>query len=979
MGNKDLLKVETSWFFPLIKYITNTSYIEVGKASGIAYILIELIANSANKDEKIVATLKNFGIPLDIHDIFIDALIRMIHFKIFKIKSGEEFSRDYVDTYTISNFEFTDLGKKMLAEGNIPIGEDEKIIDVYYDLAKKDTRSDFNYYLCQIKNTTIDETCIGNITLDNADIEEYIKNNMSLYEFKKEERITVFKHKEAEILAYDVNNAISIRIDDEKMYLVAKDKDRDNFIKKNYSLDIISKMIMAKKRYSFSKDIISKIKNYEYSKIQNIVQINFPSEFNNVINKPNQLSFSSTETMTESECSISQTEALEIFQKCGIESQICFFNKNNLYSIIPGNFSIEVEGYSGKCNINLILIQQLSEEIKNLVLREICLQCIDVEEWNTKVDIIKKITEISKCKDYIDQFVENALRKQKSLYQQIDTFFKLNEQFIKIKEWKSIQSIFVERLFEALCNEITLNNVKDQDECGQKLNKILNLSPLNYLKRISQKIKENNIDDVTAYEKLEELDYNIDIVLTLFNAFTIYCQKILDGKSITGKSKLGSWFTLFGKSISELRKLTGIINPEDLCKLDINNDEFLKVMENASENFRKIKNYKHHAVEQFQYFELLMQRYIDIKEVIMIEKEASKNPQNIDKKYIEQLISKSKYKDAICDLHVRLEYELNKILETKNISTFDLLKDKKISLYLTEEESNKMHSLRICRNEFQHPKEKREVQYSEKIIQTWCNVVESIVEKLKDTIHFKKIIPELQKITGITYPLKDLPKLDDNDKFLKTMENASGIFTRLKTYKYPENVQFQQFEELMQRYTDIQEVIMIEKEASKNPQKIDKKYIEQLITQSKYKDAICNLHVRLEYELNKILETKNRSTFDLLKDKKISLYLTKEEINKMHSLITCRNEFQHPRGKRTIQYSKSIIQTWSNIVEKLGNIKNEINDQKNETNDQKKKKNNEMNDQKNETSNKKKKKNNEINDQKNETSNKKKKKNKKKK
>jgi len=738
MGNKDLLKVETSWFFPLIKYTTNTSYIEVRKASGIVYILIELIANSTNKDEKIVAILKNFGIPLDIHDIFIDALIRMIHFKIFKIKSGKKFSRDYVDTYTISDFEFTDLGKKMLAERNIPIGEDEKIIDVYYDLAKKDTRSDFNYYLCQIKKTTIDETCIGNITLDNADVEEYIQKNMRLYKFRKNERITGFKHRKKEILAYKVNNAISIRIDDEKMYLVAKDKDRDNFIKKNYSLDIISKMIMEKKEYSFSEDIRSKIKNDEYPKIQNIVQINLPSEFNNVINKPNQLSFSSTETMTKSECSISKKEALEIFQKCGIEShQIWFFNKNNLYSIIPGNFSIEVEGYSGKCNINLILTQQLPEEIKNLVLREICLQCIDVEEWNTKVDIIKKITEISKCKDYIDQFVENALRKQKSLYQQIDTFFKLNEQFIKIKEWKSIQSIFAERLFEALCNEITLNNVKDQDLWGQKLNKILNLSQLNYLKRISQKIKENNIDDVTAYEKLEELDYNIDIVLTLFNAFTIYCQKILDGKSITGKSKLGSWFTLFGKSISELQKLTGIINPEDLCKLDINNDEFLKVMENASENFRKIKNYKHHAVEQFQYFELLMQRYIDIQEVIMIEKEASKNPQKIDKKYIEQLITQSKYKDAICNLHVRLEYELNKKLETKNISTFDLLKDKKISLYLTKEESNEMHSLITCKNEFQLPRGKHTIQYSEPIIQTWSNVIEKL-GNIKNEINDQK-------------------------------------------------------------------------------------------------------------------------------------------------------------------------------------------------------------------------------------------------
>ena len=144
------------------------------------------------------------------------------------------------------------------------------------------------------------------------------------------------------------------------------------------------------------------------------------------------------------------------------------------------------------------------------------------------------------------------------------------------------------------------------------------------------------------------------------------------------------------------------------------------------DSIKKIGKYKMFALDEYKSLLFLQERFTEIKEVVTIEKEATKNPKNINKAYIDQLLKKSRYKDAICDLHVRLQYELNRLFEVKDISTFDLLSDNKILNYLGKEEISRLHALRKCRNGFQHPKEKREVQYSEQIIREWCTIVEKL-------------------------------------------------------------------------------------------------------------------------------------------------------------------------------------------------------------------------------------------------------------
>ncbi len=728
MENKYLFEVETAWPFPIIQYSANTSYVEVRKASGIAYILLQLIHNSDNHSKKLlVDAWKSLGVPKDIHYIFAGELANMISHEIIRIKSGRDFRTDFIDTYVVADFEITDLGKKLFAEGTIPTGNNKvKKIQVYYNVSKKDTLAKCGLKLFCFENSVLDQNCIGKVFLNDSDVECFINENMARYGFRKGERISGIEHQQPEVFVYKMDNAVTIRFTAEKLQICAKDKDYDEFIQKNYSLDIIAKIINAKKKYQFSDEVASEIIEYDYSAVTNVVKIYLPSQFTTITGIKNQLSLAAKCEMKNSECVIGKNESADIFEKCNMLGAACYFKNGNLYGIVPGRFMVEVEGYAQKCAINMIVVQLLGEETRQQIMREVFLKCLQTEDTFSRCNVIKKLTEISKSEDYVEQFAICELKKKEACNDRIEIFLKLNDEFSKVKEWKKYSRDKSEELFQELCEQVTITNFAAHNVLGKKINNILGLSEMDYLSRIIKKLVSEH-GSITAFEAMEGLGYGTDKVLSVVNIFETYCQQILDGEYINGNSKLSGQCALLGRALFELQELTGIKNPyEDSANLDFDNERFIQVMATFADSRKKLEKYKTYALEQYKMFDALYDRYTEIKEVVTIEKEASKKPSNINKSYIEQRLKKSRYKDAICDLHIRLQYELNRLFHTENRTTNDLLHDKKIKDYLSEDEVHTMHSLRICRNGFQHPNKKREVRYSEQIIRDWCDIIEKL-------------------------------------------------------------------------------------------------------------------------------------------------------------------------------------------------------------------------------------------------------------
>ena len=84
MEERSLLKFKTTVPFPLLIYKVNVKYNEVRTASGVAYILLDLIDKTAGSEEKIGDVLLKFGIPRDLHYIFGQEIANLIGTEIYR-------------------------------------------------------------------------------------------------------------------------------------------------------------------------------------------------------------------------------------------------------------------------------------------------------------------------------------------------------------------------------------------------------------------------------------------------------------------------------------------------------------------------------------------------------------------------------------------------------------------------------------------------------------------------------------------------------------------------------------------------------------------------------------------------------------------------------------------------------------------------------------------------------------------------------
>ena len=728
MTNKSFLNTEIAWRFPIYQYTIDVSYYETRRASGISYIILELIDKS-NNNEKINQTLQSLGISADISYIFCDEFSNMYHYNIIKMKNDRGFYREYWDEYHFTDFEITEHGKELIKNGEIPTGDiNKKELRVYYDYVIKNIESNWTSSLDELDEDEKKQSIENSKTiLNNRDIENFISKNMASYNFKKKEVISEYKHSSVECFSYELKKEVAIDIDKEKLSLIVKNKMRDLYIKANYFVDDLSKVIAKEKQYRFSdNDVSENLKDYEYSDIKNIVKVNSPSQWNQLMETKNQLSMCLGMAMKKSEYSIDQKITEEIFKKYNIDAYSCYYENNSLYSILPGSFSIDVEGFDGKCKINLIITEKLTENLSKEILDFLFLKSLEDIEPLKQCKIIKKISDISQ-KEYIEEFAVKNIEKQEKIEDKIAILIELNEEFKSSKFWKDIVYQKARKLFENLCLEVTLKNITEKDRLGQKLNKILSYNELTYLEKISKTLNESETKKIEIYQVLEKLDYERENILAIANVFEIFISKILKGEVISPKTELAKECVLLENVFKKLKKITGIKNAlEDSVKLNMNEEEFTKEFSTFSNSIKKLEKYKKFAIDEFDNLLSFYKRYTEIKEFIEIEKNALKNPKKINKSYIANLLKNSKFKDVICDLHIRLEFELRKLFPKQAKKTVELIAELKKRKYLTEGEINSLNILRKCRNNFQHPENKRKVNYSEKEIKKWCNIIEKL-------------------------------------------------------------------------------------------------------------------------------------------------------------------------------------------------------------------------------------------------------------
>lgn len=135
MEEKSLLKFTTAIPFPLLVYKVNVRYNEVRKASGVAYILLDVIEKTAGSEDKICDVLLKFGIPRDLHYIFGKEISNLIGTEIlsYDYDPSHFMNPKYFSEIRVKDVSLTAKGRKMFREGAIPTGEEKvKTKDIFY-------------------------------------------------------------------------------------------------------------------------------------------------------------------------------------------------------------------------------------------------------------------------------------------------------------------------------------------------------------------------------------------------------------------------------------------------------------------------------------------------------------------------------------------------------------------------------------------------------------------------------------------------------------------------------------------------------------------------------------------------------------------------------------------------------------------------------------------------------------------------------
>ena len=194
MEEKALLKFKTAIPFPLLVYKTNVRYNEVRKASGVAFILLDVIEKTANSGDKICDVLLKFGIPRDLHYIFGKEISGLIGTEILSsVYPAEHFMNPkYFAEIKVNEVSLTAKGKKMFREGAIPTGEEKvKSKDIFYSPVTRKFDVSFSLPYTSLDSSVLYEDIEAFLdkTIDISGLKDYIEANPTKVGLKAEERV----------------------------------------------------------------------------------------------------------------------------------------------------------------------------------------------------------------------------------------------------------------------------------------------------------------------------------------------------------------------------------------------------------------------------------------------------------------------------------------------------------------------------------------------------------------------------------------------------------------------------------------------------------------------------------------------------------------------------------------------------------------------------------------------------------------------
>lgn len=734
MEEKILLTFKTNIPFPLLKYKTNVIYNEVRKASGIAFILLDLIEKMPDAAERICDLLLKFGIPQDLHYIFGEEIANLIETEILSSDYDSLYFTEpkYFSEIKIKDVSLTTKGRKMFREGAIPTGmEKVKTKDVFYSPVTRRFSIDDPKLYPALKSSIIYEDIESFLekTIDISGLKDFIEANKLKFGLKTEEWVIDVETPEGrQEMQDDKNEGTKVSMDKNGVVFSFKTSDEKAYFDEWYSSAVIEKYLLATEEYKFvyNRENVMHITTTPFSELNNAVGIYIPHDVTKQANRPCKIFIDRGRLSIERKDNVLKTDndfSERLLEEIGPNVEFALLDASALHYYSALNVEIPCNQLNDTLKIQLLTENVLKEKRYKKLVDDIFWHYLQ-RQFNEDVAKVVLFTVVTLNDSlYFDIMIEKSFEDAKKVDEKIETLLKLHGAFSKNSKWQGHFVSKAQKLFEESVSEIKTDNTNSKSKVLDPLRKALGMNDFDYVSKFASKIVKTEDKDI-VYEALLSAGFAANVILSVVNIVETFAAKAINNDNIFSDSDLGNKFRNIGRNLWKLNNMLGIISLSDYTlRDDYSEEEFFNAYATLKSAYMSVEKYEKYAPTSYVALRKYMEIFAPIHECLSIERNAASHPEKITEKYIDEQIARGKYKEAICDLFVKLQYDLRRILNARPMmSACDLLIKARDDGFINGKQESALHNLRRCRNGFQHP-EAAQVQFDKSIIENWKDIV----------------------------------------------------------------------------------------------------------------------------------------------------------------------------------------------------------------------------------------------------------------
>jgi len=737
MEERSLLKFKTTVPFPLLIYKVNVKYNEVRKASGVAYILLDLIDKTAGSEEKIGDVLLKFGIPRDLHYIFGQEIANLIGTEILSSRYERSYflNQKYFAEMLIRDVALTKKGRKLFKEGAIPTGAEKvKTKDIFYSPVTR--KFDVSYPLphMTLESSALFEDIDSFLTktIDISGLADYVEANPVKMGLKAEERVTKVENPEdGQKMQVRKEDGIQVTVTANGVEFSFDTSDETAYFNKWYSSVLMKKCLLAKEKYKFVNELKDTVKvpTVSLSELTGIVGAYIPNDVSKQAKIPCEIFIDSGKLATgrtDNVLTVSKEFSERLLAKIDKNADFALLDSSALHYYSALNVTMPCKQLNDTFEMQLLTERILGEDAYKELVNDIFEFYIQKNFDGDVAKVVLFTVDALKDVSYFDKAISVLFEKAKAVDERIGVILKLNDAFSKNNAWKEQFARLATKLLHESVGEIKIDNVVYKSTVLEPLRKALGINDFDYVAQFASELVKTEEKDI-IFEALLSAGFGVDAVLSVSNVVEDFAQKVASNEEIYSDSDLGIRFHNLGGNLWKLNAMLGIESfSEYTLKDDYNEDEFFNAYATLKSAYKSIEKYERYAPKQYEIIKRYMAIYEPVHDLLSIERSSSSHPEKITKKYIDEYISRGKYKEAICDLLVKLQYDLREQLGAEaTVSAHDLIAMARDEGIVDGKQESALHKLRMCRNGFQHP-ERSQVKFDRETVENWRDTVFAI-------------------------------------------------------------------------------------------------------------------------------------------------------------------------------------------------------------------------------------------------------------